>query len=440
MTRQLTTRLTACAVVLLALAGTVAAQPNLPSFDDAQVRAAFETARQTELAAIKAAAGNQAALTAIYARILDRVIDSMREPVRSSAEWRELLRAQAAAQPDSAEAKSFDAGATNPGTISLLERSGMTDLLAFVKTQNFVSTDQSAVVLNLNAFALARDTSSGKESAQYVYGTREQWRRLAGSVSFGAKVPEKAITGLNGLPDSDTLFDAFAWDVKLRAYGDRDPRATRWYELFLDGVGGVLELATRLSGLAPTEEEKIAALAIANARVKKDLAAAQRAVAGSLQITGKFAGQHLNEQKNLNKYSAAVLLDKGVGALDLTANITYSAADAPAVAGSDPFRTKDWTYAAGLTGSVLKGWLAADRSVELSAALSGIVPLDDDAVPVSRKRIIKVNGTVTFPFKDKARIPFSVTYSNDPNNLTKEKYVSGQIGISYDFSALKGLK
>jgi hypothetical protein len=33
----------------------------------------------------------------------------------------------------------------------------------------------------------------------------------------------------------------------------------------------------------------------------------------------------------------------------------------------------------------------------------------------------------------------SVIYSNDPNAVSKERYVSGLIGLSYDFSALKQL-
>ena len=35
--------------------------------------------------------------------------------------------------------------------------------------------------------------------------------------------------------------------------------------------------------------------------------------------------------------------------------------------------------------------------------------------------------------------PLSLTYTNDPNNLSKAKYVRGLLGISYDFGALKRL-
>jgi hypothetical protein len=32
-----------------------------------------------------------------------------------------------------------------------------------------------------------------------------------------------------------------------------------------------------------------------------------------------------------------------------------------------------------------------------------------------------------------------VTWTNDPNNLQKQRFVKGQIGINYDFGLLKNL-
>jgi hypothetical protein len=51
----------------------------------------------------------------------------------------------------------------------------------------------------------------------------------------------------------------------------------------------------------------------------------------------------------------------------------------------------------------------------------------------------KVFSTFAFPIRGGGRIPVSVIYSNDPNAVAKERFVSGLIGISYDFSALKQL-
>ena len=36
-------------------------------------------------------------------------------------------------------------------------------------------------------------------------------------------------------------------------------------------------------------------------------------------------------------------------------------------------------------------------------------------------------------------MPVVVTFTNDPNSLSKQRYVRGQVGIDYDFGALKKL-
>jgi hypothetical protein len=62
-----------------------------------------------------------------------------------------------------------------------------------------------------------------------------------------------------------------------------------------------------------------------------------------------------------------------------------------------------------------------------------------DRLPVPAEDTWKVFTTFDIPVSKTARIPVSVVYTNDPNALTKSKYVSGQIGISYDFTALTAL-
>jgi hypothetical protein len=42
-------------------------------------------------------------------------------------------------------------------------------------------------------------------------------------------------------------------------------------------------------------------------------------------------------------------------------------------------------------------------------------------------------------FGKSGKIPLSIIWTNDPNNLAKERFVTGQIGISYDLGALKSL-
>jgi len=170
--------------------------------------------------------------------------------------------------------------------------------------------------------------------------------------------------------------------------------------------------------------------------VGQRLAIAANHIGNSLLLSVKTSGQHLTQVEGRNKYVVAVMVDKGFGDVDFTANATYSTADAPAIAATDPFKTKDWQVSAALTGSILKNALVNGRAAELAGSFSGIFPMDDDDVPVDRKNIFKANATLTLPFMDKAKIPLSFTYSNDPNNLMKEKYVTGQIGVSYDFGAI----
>ena len=140
------------------------------------------------------------------------------------AEWITRLAESGAGERG---AKAVNASSTNPTAPRVAERSGFTDFLALaLDSQNIVAADKSAVSLNLNAVALVGLTSKTL-SAPAAYRRFDGLRRLGGTVVFGARVPEKAITGLSGLPTADTLFDVFSWDVKLRVIGDRDPRAPR---------------------------------------------------------------------------------------------------------------------------------------------------------------------------------------------------------------------
>ena len=339
---------------------------------------------------------------------------------------------------ESSVSASVNAPASNPAANQLVERSASTELVALAADlKTLFSADRSAVTLNLNALGLFRGTKDVNAGAQYLYSQRENWRRLTGAVTFGAKIPEKELSGVTGVPNPDQLFDVIVWDVKFRILGDRDPRASRWYGLFVDRLGTVDELAAIVPGhpIVPIADTSVASQA-ANEILGERLAIAANHVANSLLVSVKSSGQHLTQEAGRSKFTVAVMLDKGFADVDFTANATYSAADAPTMEATDPFKTKDWQVSAALTGSILKNSLVNGRAAELSASLSGIVPMDGDDVPVDRKSIFKANATLTLPFMDKAKIPLSFTYSNDPNNLKKEKYVTGQIGVSYDFGAI----
>jgi len=352
-----------------------------------------------------------------------------------------LIKALADSAAGEKGAKSVNAASTNPSAAKVAERSGFTDLVALaLDSQNFVSADKTAVSLNLNAVALV-GLKSNTLSAPAAYRRYDGLRRVGGTVTFGAKIPEKEITGLSGLPTADTLFDVFSWDIKVRAIGDRDPRAQRWFRLMLGDLGGLGEIATLalstpfvpFSELTPLQRALDDTLGAAVLKVKT-------LVSNSLQVSVKAAGQHLTTETGKNKYSFAVLGDQGFGDTDLTFNVLYSAADDVSVApASALFTVKTWSGALALNTLVAKDALVKGRATELSLNAKIEVPVDKDATPLARKNVWNVVGAVTLPWGDAAKIPVSITFTSDPANLKKEKYVTGHVGVSYDFGALKSL-
>jgi hypothetical protein len=343
--------------------------------------------------------------------------------------------------PESANATSTNASLTNPGTNQLMERSGLTNLLALSSDfKQLFSSDGTAVSLSLNAIALFGGAKSDDgHSAPYRYAQHEGWRRLGGTVTFGAKVPEKEITGISGLPDSDKLFDAISWDIKLRLVGDRDSRASRWTPLLVVKVGERLRFLTKMQGLGLVDFADAEAFrAAADAVLGEELKAAKDVIASSLQISVKTAGAHLTKVSGKNRYTVATMLDKGFSGVDLTLNVSYNTADSKNVV-TGPYSARDFQIVAGLTGSILKDVLVSGRGAELSASFKGQLINDGANATADRRDMFNVNAMLTLPFQEKGKIPLSITWTNDPNNLTKQKYVQGQVGLSYDFGSIMGL-
>ena len=368
----------------------------------------------------------------------------VREHVRETDRvWVERLIAAGAAQK---EAKSVNATSTNPVAPKSAERSGFTDLVALaLDSQNFLAADKSAVSLNLNALALV-GLNSETVSAQAAYRRYDALRRLGGTFTFGAKIPEGEITGLTGLPSAATILDVMAWDAKVRIVGDRDPRARRWYPEMLGWLGGLNEIAASLIEMLPAGEDRLVQQVIAdqNSFLRQESARIREELVNSLQISIKVAGQHLTKEKGKNKYTIALLGDQGFGDTDLTFNLLYSVVDDVSVddvtMGADGvFAVKTWSGAVGLNTLVAKNALVQGRATELSLNGKFDIPTDTAAAPIERKTVWNVVGSISLPWGDAAKIPVAVTFTNDPNNLKKEKFVTGYIGVSYDFGALKSL-
>jgi hypothetical protein len=387
--------------------------------------------------------------------------------------------------PESSFARSNSSASTNPAATGLLERSGITDLIAIALDNfDFAGANEDAVTVSLNALALRAGGSDGVYSNPLEFQRHDFLRRLGGSFSFGARVPKAEITGFAGFPDANQLFDAVGWDIRIRIFGDRDPRARKWKEL-LEGVAVWTNRAALITG--ETTRQMLqggnagidgafggAIIAEVNRRGTDTLQNAQRRLQNSWQVTLKAAGQHIAEMQDASRYSVTLLADRGVGSgLDLTLNATYArSSEGPleaAASGSlslpvsgvsaqqDSIRIKrveNLEVNLGLTGTILDGALAPDRGVEISLTGRMAAPLaetlvrvmpdgSETAMAVDRESVYKASLSLKLPLFDSGSIPISVIYTNNRDSLIDQNVVEGRLGVSWDFgaitNALKGL-
>ncbi len=354
-------------------------------------------------------------------------------------EDRKYVDAMIQQHAETAVAKSVDSRSTNPSAASLTERSGFTELVALAMNgRNIISADDTAVSLNLSALALISLADPKVYSELYRYQQHSLLRRIGGTFVFGAKVPQKEITGLSGLPDFDELLDVFVWDVKVRVLGDRDPRSEKWYPLTLGRGGLAVQLNPVVLGLVPTGDLAIVRDLLTEA-LGANVASIKQAIARSPQLTAKFSGTHLTEEEGKNKYSFGVLFDVGMGPTNVTANVLYAITDDVRLGPAEIFEVKQWTVSGSMTTHLAADAIVRGRTVDWSVGALANLFRDTAQLPIPVDNTWRIFTTVDVPVGDAARIPVSVIYTNDPNALEKSKYVVGQIGISYDFSALKKL-
>jgi hypothetical protein len=343
------------------------------------------------------------------------------------------------ARTDEKSAKSLNGSSTNPAAPRVAERSGFTDFIAMaLDTQNIVSTDDTAVSVSLNALAALGLDPNSTRSAPALYRDHDALRRLGGTVSFGAKIPEGEITGLTGLPSASTLFDAFAWDTKVRLFGDRDPRAKKWDQLMLGVLGGTGELLNNIGTISPRGDLMVFA-DVAKEKVERAKGVVNARLRSSGQVTFKAGGQHLTKEKGKNKYTFGILADKGMGTTtDVTFNAAYVIVDDVSLGADKLVTLETWTVAIALNHTRWRDVIVKGRSAELSFNANFEFPVGSEPLlPKEREKVWRLIGAIALPFGDAAKIPISVTYASDPNSLSKEKFVTGNIGVSYDFGALK---
>jgi hypothetical protein len=157
------------------------------------------------------------------------------------------------------------------------------------------------------------------------------------------------------------------------------------------------------------------------------------------QVTFKAGGQHLTEEKGKNKYTFALLGDKGLGAnTDVTFNTGYSIVDDVSLGEDSVVSLGTWTVAIALNHTRWRDVIVQGRAAELSLNANFEFPVGNEPLlPAERENVWRVVGAIAVPLGATAKIPVSVTLTSDPNNLSKETFVTGHLGITYDFGALK---
>jgi hypothetical protein len=394
--------------------------------------------------------GDAEAVRAAYSLAMDRLLahgdvsefytpDARKIGEESRPSDQEWVQKLIDVRADEKGAKSLNGGSTNPAAPRVAERSGFTDFLAVaLDSQHVVSADDTAVSLSLNALAALGLDGNSVRSAPALYREHDLLRRFGGTVSFGAKVPEGEITGLTGLPSAGTLFDVFAWDAKVRLVGDRDPRAKRWDHLMLGVLGGAGEILDNLRGTSPRGDLHLLS-DLAKEKVDRAKGVVNERLRSSGQVTFKAGGQHLTKEKGKNKYSFGILADKGMGtATDVTFNALYSIVDDVSLGADKMVTLETWTIALALNHTRWRDVIVKGRAAELSFNANFEFPIGKEPLlPKEREKVWRLIGAIALPLGDTAKIPISVTYVSDPNSLTKEKFVTGHVGVTYDFGALK---
>jgi len=399
-------------------------------------------------------AGDAAAVTGAYREVIARtfgdprvVAQLMPNPqeiaqltqqvvTRETAERIEALRASGV---DADMAKSINAASTNPIVAMLTERSGFSDFIGFaLDSVDSLASDSSGVSVNLSGLLLAAMRDTEVYSAPEAYRRHDLLRRFGGTVSFGAKVPEKQITGFSGFPDFGQAFDVFVWDLKARVIGDRDPRSQRWWNELVGREGNLVQVVAVITALAGADAPIVAKILLEE-RLQVSAGQIRKRIASSLQVTVKTAGQHLTKEAGRDKYTFAMLLDKGVGPATITGNVLYTVVKKVDPLASTPYSFRDWKVAGAVTTTIAPNAIVAGRAIEISGEGRIVIPTDASSVPVDRSKIWSIGATIAVPWGASAKIPVSIVYTNDKDSLARQKQVVGQLGISYDFGSLKGL-
>ena len=225
----------------------------------------------------------------------------------------------------------------------------------------------------------------------------------------------------------------------MRVLGDKDPRSNRWYALTL-GRGGLLTQMSALIVTLVSPADLGVVRELLNDALKQGLAEIKGHITRSPQLTVKTSGTHLTREAGRNKYTGALLFDSGFGDnTDVTANLLYSVTDDVRLGEANAFQIKQVNLNASVTSHLARDAIVKGRSIDWNSGATMTMFTNKRTLPIPVRNTWKLFTGFEIPVTDAAKIPVSIVYTNDPNALEKTEYVSGLVGISYDFSALKKL-
>jgi hypothetical protein len=204
-------------------------------------------------------------------------------------------------------------------------------------------------------------------------------------------------------------------------------------------MGGLTEVLAALPAFA-LAGDRVLVSETAEAKLGLALARVKSKISRSTQISIKGAGPHLTQEVGKNKFAIGVLADKGFGDTDLTVNVFYSSTDEiQDIAGRLPFKARNLLATVGVSTLLAQDAIVTGRAAQLGVDFNLDMPVQKNGPRQELKSIWRLVGTVSLPFGKAASLPVSLTYTSDPNNLGKQNYIVGQVGIAYDFGGLRNL-
>ncbi|HMF92698.1 MAG TPA: hypothetical protein VKE96_00310 [Vicinamibacterales bacterium] len=123
----------------------------------------------------------------------------------------------------------------------------------------------------------------------------------------------------------------------------------------------------------------------------------------------------------------------------MTANLLYSVVDDVRLGPANLFQVKQLGLNASLTSKFARDAIVKGRTIDWTNGATATVFTNASTLPIDVQNTWRLFTKFEIPLTDAATIPISVVYTNDKNELSKTQYMTGFVGITYDFSAVSKL-